>query len=286
MSPVALVHPVTTRTDVTERDGLAAGIAALAPFAPPALVLEAGAAQSLRAARSAVQRAGRAVLAIIGAPFAVPSTEGDDGSASDPYAPLDGATPAESDAAGNALILTLGACAGLRCRRVVVPASGVTFNGNADQEVDAYCRRLHHLARGEPGVRWLIMPSANPEALLTPERCEWVLDDVPASNVGLAVDLGVLGLRAARGGAEPGAWFERLGARVDLVLIADSDGVRSDLPAGMGSLDLRCFADGIGRHVPRVLRGAADLPSAVCFEQADRSAQEAFGTPPDLTHLV
>jgi len=277
VTDAVLSHPVSTRGPVTARDGLAAGIVALAEIAPPGLVIEATAPQDLGATRSAARAAGRPVIAVVGAPFVV---------GADPLAPLDAPTPAAADLAGTGLLSTISACSDLGARRLVVPTADAACAGDVEQALDQLCRRLHRLAAAESGLLCLLLPSARPEALLNPERCEWVLDDVPARNVGLALDLGVLGLRHARGGEAPGAWCERLGGRVGLVLVADTDGTRADLPAGMGSVDYGALAPALGRGVPRALRGPCDLPSEVVFDHADRVARELLGNPPDLLHLI
>lgn len=217
---------VTTRTLPTRLEGLATGIARLEELCPSAVVLEAATTQPFRDVAAAVQASGRPVLAVIGGLF------GD--SDGDPYAALDG-----KDAEGviSGLRATVPGCARLACDRLVVPISTVPRpDVSKEQLADRLCRRLHGLAAGGPGLRFLLLASTQPESPFDRDVAAWVMDDLAHSNVGVALD------QLASDGHEP--WFETLGDRLGLVLL------------GRG-LDSRSLSVACGERVPWAIRGPA-----------------------------
>ncbi|MAE64798.1 MAG: hypothetical protein CMJ18_11070 [Phycisphaeraceae bacterium] len=272
------MHPVTTRTLETPRSGLLAGIAALEPLAPPAIVLESAEGADIRAVEAAVLAAGRPVLAVIGGTL-------DSGGASDD--PLIDAPGPAGDRALASLARTRSALSSLGCVTLIAPigdggvpprlpgADGALADHEAwaaehrsarEAGADRLCRRLFAFARAEPMVRVLLLTSDDPGALLDAEVTGWVLGEVP-ENVGLACDTGILGLRASRGDGPIDGWLAEHGGRVALSLVSDHDGAgRSDLLIGTGVLDREILREGFGRAVPRAIRPDPLLPSALVAE--------------------
>jgi sugar phosphate isomerase/epimerase len=232
---------------------------------------------------AACRRAGRPILAVLGTPFASESS----------CPSLDAPDETQAERARDAITATRGILPALLCRRLILPigragladlgeesprAWRAAHRGAREQAADTLCRRLFALCRSAPEVQHLLLPSGNPGSLLDPESVTWVLDEVRATNLGLALDTGLLGWRAMRGDDPVSSWFAQLGARVALVLVADHDGSRGDLNPGMGLLDLAAVRDGLARAVPRVLRPDPTLPE-VLLQEVDADVRSALGSP-------
>lgn len=280
-----MMLPFSTRTRRTMEQGLAAGLEELLPLVPPALVIEAGAAAGpLGPVVALTRHAGVPVLAVVG-PL------------------LEGESPAADDLAsgvattlGNALDAfrrTLAVMGRLRSRRLVVPigAAGLPgadlleeelrggvedapaavaawkekVRGAREAAVDRLCRATHALASQESGVDLLLLPTDSPAGLLDPETAEWILEDVPRRNLGLAIDVGAAELARLRGGVGFSRWLEPLDAHVRLLCLTDHDGAgRSDLLPGAGRLDPGELRPFLARSRPAVVRldptrGSEDL---------------------------
>lgn len=289
------MHPISTRTPVTRRSGLAAGIEDLAPLEPPALVLEAaGGAGPLAAAEATLRRIRCPVLACVGPIVGAPPRRGIPPS-------LASAAAEDRHEAAAGLVATLGFMSRVRCARLIVeagsgdvegpprtpasglPASGVVADWSRDRRrqreaaTERLCRGLDAVARSVPAARVLLLPGADPFSLLDLEATGWVLDDLRSLGVRLAFDTGHLGLREAQGGPAFADWLDRFAASVDVVLFSDHDGsARCDLLPGMGRFDFAVLRGVLPQGAVRVLRPSQDLPADACRD-ADAFLADRIG---------
>ena len=295
-----LVWPVSTRTGTTNQRGLSGGLEEIFSLMPPGFAVQAnGPVRAPRQLAGTIAKTGRPTLAVIGA-----------------FSATTWPTPARIDAAdeeeGRAALMqlsdTLPFLGSLRCPRLVVPIGCGDLPGAdairslledaedprrlireywqervapREEAVDRVIRRLDLLARTASSVRFLLTPGSDPLTLLGAETAQWILEDVPVSNLGLALDTGAAGREGALLGSGTDEWLEKLGDRTELVLLSDHDGRRrSDLLPGTGLMGFSDLTDSLPRGVPWILHGDPGVPGCF-FRESSRFLVDRMGPPPD-----
>ncbi len=121
----------------------------------------------------------------------------------------------------------------------------------------AICRVLFGLARELSPVHIHVMPDSDPLGYLDPQSVEWILDDLAAQGVTLALDAGFASAVEASGGAGPGMWAERHGPRLGFLFISNHDPTGSgEIPPSLDCGNLANLRDVISRRLPRAVRPA------------------------------
>jgi sugar phosphate isomerase/epimerase len=246
------VIPLTTRLEIVAKEGLTPVLKRLLGKGIPGIVLEAPDAEHALAVDAAALRQMRAPVVGAIAPLGV--------------APKDLATVAsgdagEAEAAASAIVATAAAVAPLGVRSViaVVGAAGLPEKGDLrgarERRAGEVCRALHGVAKSIAPQRLLLLPGPDPLGLLDAECAEWVLDDLGALGVGLALDTGWAWAAEVRGGTKLAVWLERHAFRLGFLLISDHDsGGCGEVLPGAGRGDLAVLRGAIGKRTPRALR--------------------------------
>ena len=266
--------PVTTRLGPVAKDGLMPVLRKLLGKGIPGIVLEAPDQEHALALDPRALGDARVRIVAAIAPLG--------------QAPRDLGTIASSDAdeakdAASAIQATAAAVAPLGARSVIAVVGAAGLPGEDDlrragaapaanpialaeawrvktrtereRRAETICRMLHGIARNLAPQRLLLLPGPDPLGFLDAECAGWVLDDLGALGVGLALDSGWAWAAEPRGGTKLGVWLERHASRLGFLLISDHDslGCGEVLP-GAGRGDLVLLRDAIGKRTPRALR--------------------------------
>jgi hypothetical protein len=292
---------LSTRTATTARRGLAAGLEELLPLDPEGLVLETSGEAGAMDRVAALVRAANIPVLGIQAPLA--------GSGGKPQPRLDAAERRDRRAAFEAVIETVDLLARVRGRRLLLGLGDGDLSGAEEMRrgwsegrlgaaelaewraersgvraaaVERSCRVLHELLRRAGGAQLVLVPESDPVGLLDAETAGWMLEDLGGAGLGIAWDLGVLGLRDHRGIEPLAGWFAKTAAQARMILIADHDGrERADLLPGAGLLEFAALQSELGRTIPWVLRPDPEAGIAEIRESA-ALIRDRLGPHPDV----
>jgi sugar phosphate isomerase/epimerase len=268
------VIPVTTRLDAVAREGLMPALRRLLAKGVPGIVLEAPARDrtldvDLRAFREIKAPVFGAIAPLSPAPASLGTVASADADEARAAASAVRATAAAVAPLGARHVIAVLGAAGLpgeAAVRAALASAGAdpaaaaaawraTSRGDRERHALGVCRLLHGVARNLAPQRLLLLPAQDPLGFLDPESAGWVLDDLGAHGVGLALDSGWVWAEEARGGPPLRLWLEAYGSRLGFLLVSDHDssGCGEILP-GAGRGDLAVLRDAIGRRTPRAVR--------------------------------
>ena len=290
--------PLSSRTDVARDRGLLAALAELGRHGPPAILLEACAQPTPTAAvGQRLALAGVPVLGLVGAG----EGHANEGLDSPVEARADRAlgraareaatilawgsnvlvVPLTGELAGGALLRRSLAGLTLSERAAKLDARAASAAAERESTAERLARRLFALARSSPQSRWVLLPSADPAAAVDPTTLIYVLEDLPALSLGVALDLGAIGLRSAWGGPSLETWLTAAGSSLEMILISDHDGqARSDLGVGLGITRWAEYRTLLPRSRPWVVRPDPTVPFDLQRDGLD-PLEEALGRPPE-----
>ncbi len=123
----------------------------------------------------------------------------------------------------------------------------------AERQLEELAVLLHQLRRAVPELRIALAPGASPAALLTPDRLQLLLAELPDPAIGLWHDPADAESRAALRLPPAGAWLDGFRGRILGVTLCDSAGGRDRVPPGAGTVDWTLLAEYLPREAVRVL---------------------------------
>ena len=139
-----------------------------------------------------------------------------------------------------------------------------------EHAVERICRAVHRLLGASGGARITLLVGSDALSLDDLEALGWMLGEFPDQRLGVALDLGALGLRGLYGDPPPGRWVDTLGDRLHLLLLSDHDQERADLLLGTGLLELESLRKDLPRSVKTVIRLDPTLPEGVLQSAVDQ----------------
>ncbi|MEZ6194961.1 MAG: TIM barrel protein [Planctomycetota bacterium] len=123
-----------------------------------------------------------------------------------------------------------------------------------EQAVERLCRELSAVIRAEPGLRLALRVEAAASALLDAEAAGWILEELPARSVGLALDVAAARIREERGDEPCERWDQVAAGRLSCLYLSDCVGLEGGMPLGTGSVNPAWIARLRGRGLPAILK--------------------------------
>ncbi|MFN0207086.1 MAG: sugar phosphate isomerase/epimerase family protein [Planctomycetota bacterium] len=126
---------------------------------------------------------------------------------------------------------------------------------NREKHLESLCRSLHAATRGNPDMKFAILPASRPGELLDSSAVDDVFSDVKSTNLFVWFDAGASRAGELTGCEPTVTILEKCARRIIGIQLHDSRGMRQHFIPGEGTVDWKLIKE----HTPRFALRVVDL---------------------------